>query len=104
MVLEGLDDSFGSIDVVSIRQNELPFAVIIVKVFGDGSWSFIVKIIKPWLETFAFEVGEDIVKHINYSGKLAIGDDVNNCSIGSLIVGNKNILFVFQWHGGEVTY
>ena len=96
VVFEGLDGSFCGIDTVLVGRYKLPFDVLFAEVLGDGMGSFIVEDIELWLETFCGEVGEDVVKSFDDGGGFAVSNGPDNDGIGGAVVGNKDVLFVFQ--------
>ena len=95
MVLEGLDGSFCGIDTVLVGWYELPFDILLAEVLGDGMGSFIVEDIELWFETFCGKVGENVVECLDDCGRFAVGKGPDNDGIGGVVVGYKDVLFVF---------
>ena len=66
--------------------------------------SFIVKDIELWLETFCGEVGENVVKSFDDGGGFAVSNGPDNDGIGCVVIGNKDVLIVFQVHGRKTSH
>jgi hypothetical protein len=82
VVFEGLDGSFCGIDTVLVRGYKLPFDVLLGKVLCDG--------------TFCGKVGENVVECLDDGGGFAVRNGSDNDGIGGVVLGNKDVVFVFQ--------
>lgn len=95
-IFEHLDGMFSGIDAVFVWRYKLPCNVLVLEVVGDGGRCFVVEHVEVWLETFAFEISEYILKGIDNSCGFMVRYRLNNDGICGVVICDKNLLLVFN--------
>ena len=96
MVFNHLDGMFGGVDSMFIWRDKLPFDFVFTQVFGESRRGFIVEDVESWFETLTLQIRKNVVKSGNDGGRFAIGDGSNDDGIGCVVIGDKNVLLIFQ--------
>ncbi len=96
MFFESSDGSFGGIDTMVMRRDQLNHHPVGADVFLNRFGAFVVHDVQCWLIVLSMQNGKDFVEGSNEGGISARGHWADNDGVEVIDVSNKDVNYVFE--------